>query len=126
MKKSKIVFTVIKEASGEFSAIGQVGNRQQHLISAQGNSWDELKEMALAAANLHLKDQNKSLVTSDYIDYSFDLPSFFDAYPHVDTSQLTNQIGTDKTLLNRKSSGKKKVPDSKLHRILAAIKHVSS
>ena len=123
MKRNKIVFTVIKESDGGFSAIGHAGKSHQNLIAAQGDTWEELKEMTLSAVNLHLKDQDKAPVTIDKIDYSFDLPSFFDAYPQVDASVLTNQAGKNKASSSRKASGKKQAPARQLHRILEAVKH---
>ena len=63
MKKNKIILTVIKESDGSFSAIGHVGKNNQDLITTQGDTWYELKETALNAVNMYLKDKGKPTVT---------------------------------------------------------------
>lgn len=122
MKRNKIVFTVIKESDGGFSAIGHAGKRNQHLIAAQGDTWEELKEMALDAVNLYLKRMDIAPVTVDNVDYSFDLPSFFDAYPHIDTTALSNHARRKNAFPSQHAQGIKKTPDRQLHRILEAVK----
>lgn len=126
MKKKKIILTVIKEADGGFSAIGYAGKNNQDLIAAQGDTWEKLKEMALDAVNLYLKNKDKAPVTINEVNFSFDLPSFFDAYPQMSASALAKQTVLNKSLLSQSASGKKNASDRQVHRILAAVKQLGS
>ena len=124
MKKNKIILTVIKESDGGFSAIGNIGKNKQDLITTQGDTWDELKEKALNAVNLYLKEKSKSSVTFNELDFSFDLPSFLDAYPQLDAAALAKQADVNAPMLSKNASGKKKAADRQLHRILSAVKQL--
>ncbi len=123
MKKNKIILTVIKESDGGFSAIGQY---HQDLIATQGDTWNELKERALDAVNLHLKHKGKTTVSLHEIDFSFDLPSFFDAYPRLDAAALAKQTYAKARLSDQRVSDKKKPSERQVHRILAAVKQLGS
>jgi hypothetical protein len=126
VKKNKIILTVIKESDGSFSAIGHMGKNVQDLIAAQGDTWDELKELALEAVNLYLKDNGKTTVSIHEIDFSFDLPSFFDPYPQLDAAALAKNTDVKTRLLNQRVSGKKKASERQVQRILAAVKLLRS
>jgi predicted RNA-binding protein Jag len=126
VKKNKIILTVIKESDGGFSAIGHLGQYHQDLIATQGDTWNELKELALEAVNEYLKHKGKITVSIHEIDFSFDLPSFFDAYPKLDAAALAKQTDVKAHFSDRRVSGNKKAKERQVHRILAAVKQLRS
>lgn len=116
------MFTVIKESDGGFSVLGHPGKNNKALIATQGETWEELREKALDAVNTYLKRKGEASVTIDEIDFSFDLPSFFDAYPQLNASTFLNQTGVRKSI----SPGKKQATDRQVNRIVAAVKQLGS
>ncbi|WP_224994317.1 hypothetical protein [Cesiribacter sp. SM1] len=121
MKKQRIIFTVIIERDGSFSAIGHTGKNNSELIAAQGDSWAELKKETLKRANLYLEEKGKSPLAAGHIDYSFDLPSFFDAYPQMDVSHLSQLKGEKHSRTKITNGSKNNVADRQLYRILDAV-----
>lgn len=124
MKKNKICLTVIKEADGSFSAIGHDGKNKQELIAAQGDTWEELKRIAMETVNAYLNNRGIAPVTAHEIDFGFDLPAFFDAYPQLNPAQLANQKTVSPSPAGKPGAGKRKTADRQVHRIVAAVKQL--
>ncbi|EMR01341.1 hypothetical protein ADICEAN_03521 [Cesiribacter andamanensis AMV16] len=121
MRKRRIVMAVIKEADGGFGVLGHPGAGTRQLIAAQADSWEEVQERALDAVNHHLQEKGQGPVAAADISYSFDLPSFFDAYPQLPASALVEQGVAAKSQAGKAGVGRKKPADRKLHRIVEAV-----
>jgi hypothetical protein len=126
MKKKKILLVLIKEADGSFSALGHPERDRQELVSAQADSWEELKEKALLAVNAYRNSKGQEPVTHAELEFSFDLPSFFDAYPTISAAALAPQGTSGKGADRKAQSGRKKTTGRQLHRILEAVKELDS
>lgn len=119
MKKPKITMTVIKEDTG-YSAVTNVGN---NLITTEGETFEELKAMALDAVNLTFEDKG-FIYTTDEIILKPDLASFFEFYKVINAKALSERIGMNQSLLAQYINGNKKPSSSQTQRILKGVQQV--
>ena len=119
MKKPKITMTVIKEDTG-YSAVTNVGN---HLIATEGETYEELKVMALDAVNSTFEDKG-FIYTTDEITLKPDLASFFKFYKVINAKALSERIGMNQSLLAQYINGNKKPSPSQTQRILKGVQQV--
>jgi|SRR6185312_10398047 len=94
------------------------------IIITTGANLGELRKNILEAHNLHLEENGKKVVSADQIALQFDLPSFFEFYPEINTSALGNRIGMHKSLLSEYINGKRIPSDKQVHKILNGVKEL--
>jgi len=119
MKKPKITIKVIKEDTG-YSAVAHVGN---DLIATQGETFEELKEMALDVVNLTFEDGGL-VYTLDEIKFEYDLESFFAFYKVINVKALSERIGMNQSLLAQYIKGIKKPSPIQVKRILKGVHQI--
>jgi len=119
MKKPKIILTVIKEDTG-YSAIANVGN---NFIATEGETFEELKAMALQAVNLTFEDKG-FVYTDEEIVLKPDLASFFEFYKVINAKALSERIGMNQSLLAQYINGIKKPSPTQTQRILKGVQQV--
>jgi predicted RNase H-like HicB family nuclease len=119
MNKPEIVMQVTKEDTG-YSAHTNIG---ENFIGTQGETMEELKEMAEDAVNLTFED-NGWKYTRDEIKYEYDLESFFGFYQVINAKALSERIGMNQSLLSQYIKGKKKPSPTQTRRILNGVKQI--
>ena len=119
MRKPKVTLKVIKEDTG-YSAITNIG---KNFIATQGETIEELKEMALEAVNLAFEDKN-IVYHIDEIILKPDLASFFEFYKVINAKALSERIGMNQSLLAQYINGSKKPSANQTQRILKGVQHV--
>jgi hypothetical protein len=119
MKKPKITLQVKKEDIG-YSANALINDIS---INVDGNTFDELKEMALDAINLAFEPD--CLVYSiDEIGFVYDLPTFFEFYRIINQSALSKRIKMPQSLLAQYINGIKKPSVKQTERILKGVQQL--
>ena len=119
MRKPKVTLKVIKEDTG-YSAITNIG---KNFIATQGETIEELKEMALEAVNLAFEDKN-IVYHIDEIILKPDLASFFEFYKVINAKALSERIGMNQSLLAQYINGSKKPSANQTQRILKGVQQV--
>ena len=119
MKKPKIKMTILKEESG-YSAFTKVN---EHLISTQGDNFDDLKEMITDAINLFFHDSG-FIYSIEEIELIYDLESFFDFYRVINAKALSKRIGMNQSLLAQYIKGIKKPSTAQSKRILNGVQQI--
>lgn len=119
MKKPKVSMTIIKEDSG-YSAHAHAG---KDLIATQGETYEELKKMALDAVNLAFEDKG-FIYTIDEIQFEYDLESFFAFYRVINAKALSERIGMNQSLLAQYIKGVKKPSSVQTKRILKGVQQI--
>src|SRR5690554_8166901 len=119
MKKPKIGMTVTKEDLG-YSATASFEN---HFISTQADTFEELKTNILEAVNLTFEDLG-FVYTIDQIKFEYDLESFFDFYKVINAKALSERIGMNQSLLAQYIKGIKKPSVSQTKRILKGVQQI--
>lgn len=119
MRKPTIKLTVTKEDTG-YSANALVDN---NFIATEGDSFDELKEMALEAVNLTFEEKGFVYTIGD-IQFEFDLESFFDFYKVINAKALSERIGMNQSLLAQYIKGIKKPSAAQTKRILTGVQQI--
>lgn len=117
--KPKIELTVIKEDIG-YSVTGKWHDR---FIATTGDTWEELKAMALEAVNLTFEDLGYTYTISE-IKFKYDLESFFDFYKVINAKALSERIGMNQSLLAQYIKGIKKPSTSQTKRILQGVQQI--
>lgn len=117
--KPKIELTVIKEDIG-YSATGKWHDR---FIATNGDTWEELKVMALDAVNLTFEDLSYTYSINE-IKFKYDLESFFDFYKVINAKALSERIGMNQSLLAQYIKGIKKPSSSQTKRILQGVQQI--
>lgn len=110
---------VIKEDAG-YSAVAQVGD---DLIATQGETFEELREMALDVVNLTFEDKG-FVYGPDEIKFEFDLESFFGFYRVINVKALSQRIGMNQSLLAQYIKGIKKPSSKQTRRILEGVHQI--
>jgi hypothetical protein len=119
MKKPKITLQVKKEDIG-YSANALINDIS---VNVEGETFDELKEMALDAINLAFEPDG--LVYSiDEIGFVYDLPTFFEFYRIINQSALSKRIKMPQSLLAQYINGIKKPSVKQTERILKGVQQV--
>lgn len=119
MKKPKVTLTVIKEETG-FSAFASVGD---NLIATQGETLEELKEMAIDVVNLNFEDKGW-VYKIEELAFKPDLASFFEFYKVINAKALSERIGMNQSLLAQYINGTKKPSQTQTQRILNGVHKV--
>jgi hypothetical protein len=117
--KPKIELTVIKEDVG----YGVTGKWHDRFIATGGETWEELKVMALDAVNLTFEDLG-FIYTIDEIKFKYDLESFFDFYRVINAKALSERIGMNQSLLAQYIKGIKHPSASQTKRILKGVQQI--
>jgi hypothetical protein len=117
--KPKIKLTIIKEEKG-YTATGQWKDRS--LITC-GDTWEELQNMIIDMLNLVFEDLGYKYAIQE-VEFTYDLPSFFDFYKVLNVSALSKQINMPQSLLAQYISGKKKPSATQKARILKGVQQV--
>jgi len=113
-------FNVEKTSTG-YSAYRE---EKDGIIATTGDNLTELRKNILEAYNLYLSANNKANLTADHIALQFDIPSFFEFYPEINTSALGNRIGMHKSLLSEYINGKRVPSNKQVHKILLGVKEL--
>lgn len=116
--KNATKFIVEKTPTG-YSAFREEKNG---IIATTGDNVAELKKNITEAYNTHAAAHNQKAITADNIALQFDLPSFFEFYPEINTSALGTRIGMHKSLLSEYINGKRTPSEKQVHKILSGIK----
>jgi predicted RNase H-like HicB family nuclease len=113
-------FNVEKTSTG-YSAYREEKNG---IIATTGDNLTELRNNIVEAYNLYLEGNKKEPVVVDQIALQFDLASFFEFYPEINTSALGNRIGMHKSLLSEYINGKRTPSDKQVSKILNGVKEL--
>ena len=113
-------FNVEKTSTG-YSAYREEKNS---IIATTGNNLAELRMNIVEAYNLYLEGNGKAGIEADQISFQFDLPSFFEFYPEINTSALGNRIGMQKSLLSEYINGKRTPSEKQVQKIFIGIKEL--
>jgi transcriptional regulator with XRE-family HTH domain len=116
--KTTIKFTIEKTSTG-YSAYREERNGA---ISTTGDNLTDLRNNILEAYNLYLDENKKPSIAIDQIALQFDLASFFEFYPEINTSALGSRIGMHKSLLSEYINGKRKPSEKQVSKILTGVK----
>jgi predicted RNase H-like HicB family nuclease len=119
MKKPKITIGITKEDSG-YSAHALV---DEISINTQGETLEELKEMILDAVNLSFVDK-AIIFTSEELEYTYDVESFFEFYKVINAKALSKRIGMNQSLLSQYINGIKKPSPTQTKRILKGVQQI--
>jgi len=117
----KIKFTVGKTSTG-FDAYTE--ENEKIVAITTGSHLAELKTNALEAYNLYLDEKEKPGISSDQLNFEFDLPSFFEFYKEINASALGKRVGIHKSLLSEYVNGKRKPSEKQVQKILRGIKAI--
>jgi hypothetical protein len=118
-RKPKIKLKIIKEDDG-YTAVGQW--RDRSLITC-GDTWDELQNMTIEMLNLVFEDLGYTYAIKE-IEFTFDLPSFFDFYKVLNVSALSKRLHMPQSLLAQYINGFKKPSVTQTQRILKEVQQV--
>ena len=94
------------------------------IIITTGANLGELRKNILEAYNLHLEQHGKKDISAGQVALQFDLPSFFEFYPEINTSALGARIGMHKSLLSEYINGKRTPSEKQVHKIFTGIKEL--
>lgn len=119
MKKPKINMTVTKEDTG-YSAFASV---KGSFIATEGETYDELKANVLEAVSLAFEDKGFTYTTEE-INFTLDLQSFFEFYKVINAKALSARIGMNQSLLAQYIKGVKKPSATQTKRILAGVQQI--
>ena len=114
----KINFKVEKTSDG-YTALYQAADGG--IIFTDGDTLTSLKANALDALNLTLEHQKKKQADENSISLQIDLPSFFDYYKVINTSQLASRLKINRSLLTQYINGVKKPSQTQTQRILQGV-----
>jgi transcriptional regulator with XRE-family HTH domain len=115
-----VKFNVEKTSTG-YSAYREEKNG---MILTTGSNLEELRKNILEAYNLHQEERGKNHIEYRLVSLQFDLSSFFEFYPEINTSALGARIGMHKSLLSEYINGKRKPSDKQIHKILLGVKEL--
>ncbi len=118
-RKPKIKLKILKEDDG-YSAVGQWKDRS--LITC-GDTWEELQKMIIEMINLVFEDLDYQY-SIDEIEFTYDLPSFFDFYKVLNVSALSKRLHMPQSLLAQYINGIKKPSAAQTLRILKGVQQV--
>ena len=94
------------------------------IIVTTGANLGELRSNILESYNLYLEQNGKKNISSDQIAFQFDLSSFFEFYPEINTSALGARIGMHKSLLSEYINGKRSPSYKQVSKILNGVKEL--
>jgi hypothetical protein len=117
---TKLKFNVEKTSTG-YSAYRE---EKDGIVVTTGANLGELRKNILEAYNLYSDENGKKEIDADQVALQFDLPSFFEFYPEINTSALGNRIGMHKSLLSEYINGKRTPSDKQVHKILNGVKEL--
>jgi predicted RNase H-like HicB family nuclease len=119
MKKPKIFFKITKEEVG-YSAHALVDKIS---INTQGDTYEELKAMAVDATNLSFEEKGFTYCI-DEIKFELDISSFFEFYKVINAKALSERIGMNQSLLAQYIKGIKKPSITQTQRILKGVQQI--
>jgi predicted RNase H-like HicB family nuclease len=119
MKKPKLIFKITKEDIG-YSAHALIDKIS---INTQGDTYDELREMVVEAANLSFEEKGFTY-TIDEIKFELDISSFFEFYKVINAKALSERIGMNQSLLAQYIKGNKKPSITQSQRILQGVQQI--
>ena len=93
-------------------------------VGTTGDTFIELKQNILEAANLYLEHVSKKPIAIEQIAITFDIPSFFEYYNVINAKALSKRIGMNNTLLSQYVKGVKKPSEKQVEKILTGIKKI--
>jgi len=92
------------------------------IVITTGNNLAELKNNITEAYAIHAAEHNKKNISLEQIELQFDLASFFEYYPEINTSALGARIGMHKSLLSDYINGKRTPSEKQISKILTGVK----
>ena len=98
MKKIEIVVERTKKGYSAYAS--------KYPVYTVGKSLEELQTNIVAAINLYLEKDDKT-VTADNLKISLDLPQFFEFYKVINAKALSERIGINQSLLAQYIKGNK-------------------
>ena len=119
MKKQPVKMTV-ERSSDTFWAYALV---KGGIITTNGNTLEELKSHALEATNLFFEDKGATY-TSNEIQFTFDIQSFFEYYGIINAKALAAKIGMSQSLLAQYANGIKTPSGKQLNRIMEGVRNL--
>ena len=93
------------------------------LVATMGETFEELRENAVEALNLHLEDEGLE-VTIGNIVFQIDLESFFSSYPYLNHRALADRVGMNSSLLSQYATGVKQASAKQTERLIKGINEI--
>lgn len=116
----KTTHFIVEKTNTGFSAYAN--DFEKFPVGTTGETVADLRNNILEAANLYLEHIGQKQIEPDQIKLTFDLPSFFEFYPEINTSALGNRIGMHKSLLSEYINGKRTPSEKQVAKILNGVK----
>ena len=112
---------IVEKTTAGYSAYRE---EKYGIVVTTGNNIAELRKNIVEAYNLYAESNGKKQILPDQVSLQFDLPSFFEYYPEINTSALGTRIGMHKSLLSEYINGKRTPSGKQVHKIMIGIKEL--
>ena len=110
--KTNTGFDAYREENGKIVAV------------TTGANPTELKLNIVESYNLYQEYNHKKKITTEQVNITYDVPSFFEYYDIISAKALSARIGMNNTLLSHYINGIKKPSQKQVEKILTGIKEV--
>jgi predicted RNase H-like HicB family nuclease len=109
---------IVEKTENGYSAFAK-----KQSVYTVGETLDELKRNILEALNLYFEEEGRVVGEQD-LKITLDLAGFFDFYPVINASALSQRIGMNQSLLSQYVQGRKKPSEAQSRRILEGIRQL--
>ncbi|MBG8553068.1 helix-turn-helix domain-containing protein [Hymenobacter guriensis] len=106
----------------EKTGTGYSAYASDEAVYAGGATFAELKKNMVGACNFAFEDTSGRVVTEDDLQFTLDVPQFFEFYKELNVSKLAARIDMSQPLLAAYINGSRKPSEKQITRILAGVR----